>query len=529
MLESYRGSNKKHKTKLINIEGQNSYKELIGKTKIMIKRKRADRNKTKKELKISDNIEEEKGEKKTKFSLGEIKIAKIHKEANRPLKQIKDLTIEEIKNNSCPCCGLPTKIKGKLEDYKICNSPDEFTNCGDGVVLYFSFFKFCMIVTFIAALGIGCFGSYISYNYYNELQEFCDNLPIINETDVNLTTPSYYSPPESLSLSDVYYKCEIYSKPWLLRKGAIHNETILFNSFFFKLSLVHFRNYEDIPESLNHKIEGSGTKSQNINLNLVNFICLINIFIAYLAYIFFIYNKSNALNYSVYTIGDYSIMMINLDDIYEKFEENLAYIQNKEDEFSNSYQKLDFKLYEEKLGFEPDKNMSKLNLFKKFLEKKLFINYNIKRIDLCYKLNEIIYLQKSLEELDEKIERIEFDQSMIEKNNKKGIKGDKRIYFSYLCCEESLESIKTEKKDKEKKLNELIESSKENNNFCGVAFATFNTIKEQEDYLHKKKISCCSSDKNEDALSPYERIIFFERAPEPEDIIFENFKHRFQK
>ena len=469
MLESYRGSNKKHKINHINIEGQNSYKELIGKTKKVIKREKNGGNKTKKELKILDNIEEEKEEKKTKFSLGEIKIAKIHKEATRPLKQIKDLTKEEIKNNSCPCCGLPTKIKGKLEDYKMCNSPDEFTNCSDGVVLYFSFFKFCMIVTFIAALGIGGVCSYISYNYYNELQEFCDNLPMINETD-----------------SDVYYKCEIYSKALLLRKGAKHNETILFNSNIFKLSLVHFRNYENIFKSLNDEITyGYGKpKSKNINLNLINCLCLINIFITYLVYIFFLYNKSRALNYSIYSIGDYSIMMINLDDIYEKFEENLAYIQNKENEFSNSYQKLDFKLYEEKLGFEPDKNMSKLNLFKKFLEKKLFKNYNIKRIDLCYNLNEIISLQKSLEELDEKIERIEFDQSMIEKNNKKGIKGDKRIYYSYLCCEESLESIKKEKKDKEKTLNELIESSKENNNFCGVAFATFNTIKEQEDYLH---------------------------------------------
>ena len=193
MLESYRGSNKKHKTNLINIEGQNSYKELIGKTKKVTRRKRTGGNKTMKELKISDYIEEEREEKKTIFSLGKIKIAKIHKEATRPLKQIKDLTKEEIKNNSCPCCGLPNKIKGKLEDYKMCNSPDEFTNCGVGVVLYFSFFKFCMIVTFIAALGIGCVGSYISYNYYNELQKFCDNLPMINETDSDLYYKSKFT------------------------------------------------------------------------------------------------------------------------------------------------------------------------------------------------------------------------------------------------------------------------------------------------------------------------------------------------
>ena len=137
MLEQYRG--KRHKTNLINIEGQNSYKELIDKK--VIKRKEKGGNQTFKQLTLLDNIEIKK-EKKSKFSLGEIEIAKIHKEATKPLKQIKDLTKEELKNNSCPCCGLPTEIKGKLEDYKMCNNPDEFSNCGDGVVLFFLFLNF---------------------------------------------------------------------------------------------------------------------------------------------------------------------------------------------------------------------------------------------------------------------------------------------------------------------------------------------------------------------------------------------------
>ena len=90
MLGQYRGSKEKHKTNLIKIEDQNSYKELIEKTKKVKKRKRIGNNKTMKELKISDNIEVK--EKKTKFSLGEIRTAKIHKEATKTLKQIKDLT-----------------------------------------------------------------------------------------------------------------------------------------------------------------------------------------------------------------------------------------------------------------------------------------------------------------------------------------------------------------------------------------------------------------------------------------------------
>ena len=155
-------------------------------------------------------------------------------------------------------------------------------------------------------------------------------------------------------------------------------------------------------------------------------------------------------------------------------------------------------IYEDKLGFEPEENMPKLEAFKKFLQKKILVKqrknkkeslqyYDIKRIDLCYEINDIINLQKEIEKLDEKIHRIKFDQSIIEKNNKKGIKGDKRIYYSCcLCCEteESLEQIKYEKEELEKKLNELIEpediifenlegslNSKINNIFC-VSFVS---------------------------------------------------------
>ena len=112
-------------------------------------------------------------------------------------------------------------------------------------------------------------------------------------------------------------------------------------------------------------------------------------------------------------------------------------------------------------------------------------------------------------------------------------------------------------------MNKLIKSSKENTSeqFCGAAFVTFNTIKEQEDYLSQIQknccrrlmdafitlfkiffycfcpyccsclcccccfccyCTCCSCDK--ESMNFYKRKIGFERAPEPEDIIFENLK-----
>ena len=106
----------------------------------------------------------------------------------------------------------------------------------------------------------------------------------------------------------------------------------------------------------------------------------------------------------------------------------------------------------------------------------------------------------------------------------------------------------------------MLESAKEN--FCGAAFITFNTIKEQEDYLYKIKnnccyrfldsfitlfkiyfiflypflfcffcylyCNCCNNDKLKDNFDFYKRKISFERAPEPEDIIFENLEVSFK-
>ena len=562
MLETNKDPRKKHKTNTVLIENQNSYNELNddNKNAINSKRKYKKKNKTMKgQKKLNlDNIEVKEGE-KTLFSLGEIKIAKIHKKANKPLKQIKDLTKEDIKINSCPCCGLSTKISGKLEEYKICDSPDEYTNCGEGVILYFSFFKFCIVVIFIATLGITFFDSYISNYYYSKLKSFCNKLPKNENYYTNYHNCLY-------DYNDAIHACKIYS----INQNSKYKRSTLLDSFYFRTSLVNYNNYKIISEFLKCNIRNYKYKSTIINPNLVNFLCLINIFIAYLVYIFFMHNKSIATNYSVYSVGDYSILLTNLEDVYKIFEENLEYIQNKKNENSNTYMKFDMKLYEEKLGFEPDKNSPKLDLFKKFLEKKLFQDYDIKKIDLCYKLEEIINLQKNIEELDEKIERIEFDESIIKKNEEIGIKGDKRFYYDCcFCYGEILEQIKLEKKQKEQKMNELKESSKENTseNFCGVAFVTFNTIKEQESYLYRINKSCCFNlidnfinlfkiyfyflcpyfcccccccclcccrgsccyqGKYKNSLNYYKRKIRFERAPEPEDIIFENLEIGFK-
>ena len=74
------------------------------------------------------------------------------------------------------------------------------------------------------------------------------------------------------------------------------------------------------------------------------------------------------------------------------------------------------------------------------------------------------------------------------------MEGAERNYYSYILpicpftyCpkKESLKDIMEEKEKTEERMNQLIKDSKENLSDCfgGAAFITFNTTKQQEDYL----------------------------------------------
>ena len=491
------------------------------------------KKKNKKGLKKLQEVEIKEA-KITKFSLGQLKYAEMHKQATKPLRVLQELTEEELKNFTCPCCGLPSQISGKLEPYKLCDNPDDFSNCGQGVVLYYSFIKFVIFVTFIATIGISGLNIYYAYKYTYELRKVCNN---------------YYH--EELSISDAYIdECKFYFTE-ASKNSPYYN---LIDSFFFQFSLVNVKDYRNLYIKLN-SAENKDFENTIINLSFTNFLCLLIIFAVNLVYIYFLYNKSNAADYLVFTVSDYSIFLTNLYDIYKKFGNNLKYIKNKEKELKEKGKSLEKKTYTDKLGFQPDEKMSQLDLFKKFLHEKIFkkknkdksiTDYGLYRIDICYKLDGMIELQKKLDELDEKIQRIEFDPYIYEKNKEKLLEGDQRnFYKNFLglscCCEteESLSDIKIQKAKIENEMNDLIRASKENTSeyFGGAAFITFTTIKQQEEYLSKLPInffdyiinffknlfyifcSCCTK---KDSLNYYKRHITFEAAPEPEDVIFEN-------
>ena len=517
-----------------NNKGSNSkIIEKVSKTDKKNKKIKKKKKKNKKGLKKLQEVEIKEA-KITKFSLGQLKYAEMHKQATKPLRVLQELTEEELKNFTCPCCGLPSQISGKLEPYKLCDNPDDFSNCGQGVVLYYSFIKFVIFVTFIATIGISGLNIYYAYKYTYELRKVCNN---------------YYH--EELSISDAYIdECKFYFTE-ASKNSPYYN---LIDSFFFQFSLVNVKDYRNLYKKLNDA-ENKDFENTIINLSFTNFLCLLIIFAVNLVYIYFLFNKSNAADYLVFTVSDYSIFLTNLYDIYKKFGNNLKYIINKEKELKEKGKSLEKKTYTDKLGFQPDEKMSQLDLFKKFLHEKIFkkknkdksiTDYGLYRIDICYKLDGMIELQKKLDELDEKIQRIEFDPYIYEKNKEKLLEGDQRnFYKNFLglscCCEteESLSDIKIQKAKIENEMNDLIRASKENTSeyFGGAAFITFTTIKQQEEYLSKlpsnffdyiinffKNLfyifcSCCTK---KDSLNYYKRHITFEAAPEPEDVIFEN-------
>ena len=198
-----------------------------------------------------------------------------------------------------------------------------------------------------------------------------------------------------------------------------------------------------------------------------------------------------------------------------------------------------------------------MNEFTNFIDNNICIDankakYNVQQINICFKLNKFMSLEGQLQWKKTQIVKINKHPYQITKNKEKGYEGDERRYFSsflsgynlYLCnCYDSgipLSQIQQEKSDIEKDIINLMKASEDINqdNFAGVAFVSFNTLKEQEDFLSQfpsnifsyfiKYIKdlkyifcfCCFKKKlktNLDAVT----------APEPEDVIYENLEYSY--
>ena len=460
--------------------------------------------------------------------VGTIEFAKIHQSANRPLYKKSDFN-ENTK--FCKCCNLPAEQEGILERFNFCDDPDKFIDCGEGVSLYFIFFKFSIIVLLITFFLVSLFNIIFSQIYYEELYDICNN-----KNPINLISED----------------CKLYLE---ISEDNSKSYSLISNSFFFKFNGINAKYYRNLYIKLysnnNIKID-----KKIVNTSFMNFLCLITLFWLNLIFIIFIYSKSQHINMNILSLSDYSIFITNMKDLHTKFLNKKNEIENKRLEAEKNNKEYNYEKEMNNLGImnteKPLKELSEWGKFISFLKNKIVVGskgkkYNIKGVNICFKLSELMKLQDKLHKVQEKLSKIKNHPYQITKNEEFNLKGDNREYFdSFLdlhCCEkrEKMSLLKKEETKLQNDINELWEKCRKNTveYFAGCVLLSFNTLKEQEEFLTKKTnniiiyllklfgyIFCgCCIDKNRKDLYWLRRNIRFERAPEPEDIIFENLEY----
>ena len=156
--------------------------------------------------------------------------------------------------------------------------------------------------------------------------------------------------------------------------------------------------------------------------------------------------------------------------------------------------------------------------------------------------------EKKLQKIYESIDKIENHPYQILKNERLGLIGEKKKYFESFwnyfdchCCESSttMKALQDKEKQLKNEINELMDNSKKNTMkyFGGCAVISFDSIEEHENFLSHKKnniffyikiiiyyiCGCCCSNKRD--AKWFKRGVIFEKAPEPEDIIYENLEY----
>jgi hypothetical protein len=496
--------------------------------------------------------------------LGTTKLAKLHCNANRPLKKIRDF---DQSTKFCPCCSLPVEQKGYIEKFKFCENTDEFIQCGTGISLYFSFFRFSLFILTFLTVSISIPTLITTNLYTNSVMDFCDK---IYENEGNHFNFTFQECMNFISVEGIS-KYFIKGSDWALRFNGIN--------------LKQYRILHNISIDSNNKY----INKVLINYSFIYFISLISLFCINLFYIVLIFNINKRNDMLVTTPGDYTVMISNLHSAFKIYWDNvnkINYIIRKtmkensknsenvnninkdmtsnEQNFINLSSKYDSLAPEkEELGLDDipkDKEVNILEGFNRFIRNRVCVSangekFNINNINICYKINELKQSEDEIQKIKSQILKINYDPKQKMKNEQMNLKDDNRKYFIYplrifginLCeckyCEKSikLSDLQMQQIRLENTLEYLVEQSKflSKSNFTGVIFVTFENKKEQEKFLRpypKNFISflfisfknlgyyfCgCFISRERRKRFFLKRNLVAEAAPEPEEIQFEN-------
>ena len=426
---------------------------------------------------------------------GKIKFAKKHASADRPLYKLKNFTKE---TDFCQCCNLPCETKGIIEPFKICDSTDDFSQCGLGISLYFYFFRFMILCLFLVFLILGL-PLIIFNNYYsNQLSLVCNS--------------NKYS--ENFTICEKHIDYNQYSN----------------NTFFISIPF----SIDNIYSYLDFSVKTTGTDKNVLKTiicyGILNFYCILILFIINFYFLILVKQKIRKEKSNICSPSDYTLFISNLN--------NCLYYY---DDYCISKKKI---IYDEKEKFKD---------FLNFLKNKiLFTRKNsgdIYDINFCYKLKDFMISANNVQSINYKLLQIVNNKAQKEKNMKLGLYGEKRKYFEIFLgcfCSKGI-SIKRLLKNREinqRKLNYLLKRSKAltKYNFTGSIFLTFNTIQQKEEYYNlyphyildtiilffkESRYYFCRCFINEKSKKKFFRRknIKVYTAPEPEDVIWENIEY----
>ena len=484
--------------------------------------------------------------------------AKIHRQANRPLKQIKEF---DDLTKFCQCCYNPMKDQIHLTNFNFCDSTDEFTVFGRGISLYFSYIKYSIFILLFSFIVLSLPNILISNKCTEEIINLCNTLFSKEGENINMTLP--------------------FCNGFIDNKKEKNNNQII---ALFKFNSMNLKQYKDIYFYI------TSNKNNNIdrilvNYHLIYFIGLLTLFIIHSLYILLSFNIMKQYDMSVTSPSDYAVIITNLKSAFEIFFDEVnkinQIIKNKIEK-SNllrnnfiaqedvNFSKKIFRRFQE-IGlenFDRDKEINTYKGFNEFIKNKICGNengeqYKIYQINICYKINEFNSIKEKIKQKNNEIYIAKNDPEQLKKNLNLNKSQEDYKYFYYpldifdlyICpftlYEKSskISEILNAKKKLEDKLKSILKDTENltRENFSGVVFTIFNSMKEKDKFIqtHKKnfimklinslsnlKYYICPCCINHSKLKEYflKHNISVEEAPEPEDIIFENLEFsRYQR
>ena len=458
--------------------------------------------------------------------LGKISLAKEHASANRPLNKIKEFTKE---TRFCSCCNLPCETKGVLEPFSFCEKSDNFSVCGKGIPLYFFYFKYCILCSFVVLCIMSIPILVMNNHFLKGIKIFCNNIEKYNMT----------------LLDNTFHNCHKYID---------HNENFIITDIFewvTKISSDTIIDYREIAKNSTNTYDF--IDEIIINYSKMTFICLSTLLIINILCLIMLKIKSSREKDDDELPSDYTLLITNLYKyiaLFSKYQDDKQYLLNENNNTENNN---DYYLdntdneYNNYVNFQK----SEIGQFTKYLLDNVFIDnsnnkkYNIFNLNLCFKLNDFMKLQEKCEDCKHKIFQIENDPYQNNKNMRNNYFGNQRRYyfsiFKCLICSDNgtpINELYNEKQNYEQRLKLLLNNAKLTN-FSGCAFVTFNTVEEKEDFYRKFPhffieyvffcllnikyyLCCCFIKKEEKDKKNLFNNIRVHLAPDPEDVIWEN-------